>query len=99
MVWHVVQINCDAIVDDGTFHQEFAAAFGFPKDYLGTREAWMLLLAKLDDVSNRVTEVYCGCCLVVKCPAFFVDLATRSRISMDFSDLTMSSGSKIPLEE
>ena len=59
MVWHVVQINCDAITDDRTFHQEFATAFGFPKDYPATREAWMLLLAKLDDPSSRVTEVYC----------------------------------------
>ncbi|MCB1681157.1 MAG: barstar family protein [Rhodospirillales bacterium] len=59
MVWHVVQINCDAITDVKTFHQEFAAAFGFPNDYAGTKEAWLLRLAKLDDVNDRVTEVYC----------------------------------------
>ncbi len=59
MAWEVVQINCDAIEDWPSFHQEFGDAFGFAEDYEFTIEAWIDVMCGLDDTDNRRTAVYC----------------------------------------
>ncbi|MCB1591140.1 MAG: barstar family protein [Alphaproteobacteria bacterium] len=59
MAWDVVQINCDAIVDERSFHEEFAQAFGFPDQYDYTTVSWLKLLSQLDNAEKRLTAVYC----------------------------------------
>lgn len=59
MGWDVVQINCDVIVDERSFHKEFAEAFGFPPDYDCTTVSWLTLLSQIDNPERRSTGVYC----------------------------------------
>ncbi|MCL4678453.1 MAG: barstar family protein [Alphaproteobacteria bacterium] len=59
MAWDIVQINCDAIHDERSFHEEFVQAFGFPVHYDYTTVSWLTLLSQLDNTEKRMTAVYC----------------------------------------
>lgn len=50
----IVEINCAQIVDDETFHDVFAKAFGFPDGYGRNMDAWVDCMSRLDEDFNYV---------------------------------------------
>jgi RNAse (barnase) inhibitor barstar len=49
-----VTVDCAKIIDWSTFHEVFAAAFGFPAFYGKNADAWIDCMSRLDDDFSEV---------------------------------------------
>jgi hypothetical protein len=58
MVGTVVSVDCSNIRDWGSFHNEFAAAFGFPDFYGRNMNAWIDCMTYLDDAEAGMSSVH-----------------------------------------
>jgi 2-amino-4-hydroxy-6-hydroxymethyldihydropteridine diphosphokinase len=54
-----VHINCAAIRDWASFHDEFARAMGFPSFYERNMDAWIDCMTSLDEPRDGMTSVHC----------------------------------------
>ena len=54
-----VSLDCNAIVDWDSFHQEFARIFGFPDFYGRNMNAWIDCLTSLDAPQDGMTKIHC----------------------------------------
>lgn len=79
-VVHRIAIDCHRIVDRATFHDVFAAAFGFPDFYGRNMDAWIDCLTCIDDPDAGMTNVFvpAGSVLAIELIGAG-DLASRSR--------------------
>jgi RNAse (barnase) inhibitor barstar len=53
-----VEIDCDTIRDEDSFHDVFSVAFGFPAFYGGNMNAWIDCMGYLDDPEACMTNVH-----------------------------------------
>jgi len=58
MIAATVSVNCERIRDWKSFHDEFAAVFGFPEFYGRNMNAWIDCLTSLDSPSDGMTSVH-----------------------------------------
>jgi|ERR1700721_3110326 hypothetical protein len=58
MAASVVSVDCTRIRDWPSFHDEFAAAFGFPDFYGRNMDAWIDCLTSLDKPEDGMTRVH-----------------------------------------
>jgi Barstar (barnase inhibitor) len=56
----VVSIDCAKIRDWPSFHEEFAAAFGFPDFYGRNMDAWIDCMTSLDIPADGMSRVHAG---------------------------------------
>jgi len=54
-----VKIDCEGIRDWDSFHDTFAAGFGFPEFYGRNMNAWIGCMSYLDDPNSGMTKVTC----------------------------------------
>ncbi len=54
-----VSIDCNNIMDWGSFHDEFARVFGFPDFYGRNMNAWIDCMTYLDDAEAGMSAVTC----------------------------------------
>jgi hypothetical protein len=54
-----VKIDCDSIRDWDSFHDTFAAGFGFPGFYGRNLDAWIDCMSNLDDPDSGMTTITC----------------------------------------
>lgn len=50
----LVRIDCDRITDDGSLHDTFSDAFGFPGFYGRNMDAWIDCMTRLDEDMSDV---------------------------------------------
>jgi len=55
-----VTLDCDAIRDWPTFHDEFARVFGFPDFYGKNMDAWIDCMTSLDLPEDGMSKVHCA---------------------------------------
>jgi RNAse (barnase) inhibitor barstar len=58
MIAKVVSVDCGKIRDWESFHDEFAAAFGFPNFYGRVMDAWIDCMTSLDKPEDEMTTVH-----------------------------------------
>jgi len=58
MIATVVSVDCSRIRDWESFHDEFAAAFGFPGFYGRNLNAWIDCMTSLDSPEDCMTAVH-----------------------------------------
>jgi hypothetical protein len=58
MIATKVSIDCAKIRDWGSFHNEFAAIFGFPEFYGRNMNAWIDCMTSLDQPENGMTKIH-----------------------------------------
>ena len=56
----IVEIDCIAINDWGSFHSIFAKSFGFPSFYGNNMNAWIDCLTSLDAPEDGMTSIHVG---------------------------------------
>jgi hypothetical protein len=54
-----VSLDCKAIFDWNSFHEEFAKVFGFPDFYGKNMNAWIDCLTYLDTPEDGMSSVHC----------------------------------------
>jgi hypothetical protein len=54
-----VSLDCKAILDWDSFHEEFARVFGFPAFYGKNMNAWIDCLTSLDEQDDGMTTIHC----------------------------------------
>jgi len=86
----LVRIDGRRIVDDGTFHDVFDEAFGFPGYYGRNMSAWVDCMTYLDDPSAGMTRIHAAdggvvtlqidhaADLKLRCPELLVDVVECS---------------------
>ena len=58
MLANMVSVDCLKITDWETFHDEFAATFGFPNFYGRNLDAWIDCLTSLDKPEDGMTSIH-----------------------------------------
>jgi hypothetical protein len=58
MVETLVSIDCSRIRDWDSFHDEFAAVFGFPDFYGRNMDAWIDCMTSLDKPEDGMTSIH-----------------------------------------
>ena len=58
MIGTVVSIDCSAIRDWDSFHDQFVAAFGFPDFYGRNMNAWIDCMTSLDMPDDGMTSIH-----------------------------------------
>jgi len=53
-----IRINCDRILDFGSFHEEFKKVFGFPDFYGRNMNAWIDCMRDLNSPETLMTSVH-----------------------------------------
>ncbi|QWV14695.1 barstar family protein [Marinobacter adhaerens] len=60
MTENLVVVNGKKLIDWGSFHREFAAAFGFPDFYGNNMNAWIDCMSSLADPDEGMTKIHCA---------------------------------------
>ena len=58
MIAALVSIDCAKIRDWNSFHDEFAAVFGFPEFYGRNMNAWIDCMTSLDEPDHGMTRIH-----------------------------------------
>jgi len=58
MVSKLISVDCSKIRDWNSFHNEFAAVFGFPDFYGRNMDAWIDCMTSLDNPEDGMTSVH-----------------------------------------